>query len=106
LIPKEPTISDLGAEAIGPYNPSIIDQSMPIIVHVKHYERQVVSQETMEKNDATYLGNPHIPSTTITTGGFPTPNQPSSVQTTMVSTASSSGNGLIPYMVAITAPFT
>jgi hypothetical protein len=65
-----------------------------------------VSQATMETNAATSLGNPHIPSTTITTRCFPPPNQPSPVWTTMVLIASTSGNGLILSMAAITAPFT
>jgi hypothetical protein len=60
----------------------------------------------MEENAATSSGSPHTPSMTATTGGIPPPNPPSSVQTTMVSTASTSGSGLIPSMVAITAPFT
>jgi hypothetical protein len=32
----------------------------------------------MEENVATSSGNPHTPSTTVTTGGVPPPNQPSS----------------------------
>jgi hypothetical protein len=60
----------------------------------------------MEKNVSTSSGNPHIPSTTITTGDFLPPNQPSLVWITMVSTASTSVNGLIPSMAVITAPFT
>jgi hypothetical protein len=60
----------------------------------------------METNVATSSGNTHIYSTTVTTGGVPPPNQPSLVRATMVSTASTSGNGLIPSMVEITAPFT
>jgi hypothetical protein len=60
----------------------------------------------MEENVATSSGSPHTPSTTVTTGGIPPPNSPSQVQTTMVSTASTSGSGLIPSMVAITTPFT
>jgi hypothetical protein len=60
----------------------------------------------METNVATSSGNTHISSTTIIAGGVLPPNQPSSVQTTMVSTASTLGNGLIPSMATITAPFT
>jgi hypothetical protein len=60
----------------------------------------------METNVATSLGNTHIPSTAVTKGGVPLPNQPSPVWTTMVSTVSTSGNGLIPSMVVITTPFT
>jgi hypothetical protein len=79
---------------------------MPIVVQVKPYERQVVSQEMMETNAATSSGNSYIPSMTVTTGGFPHPNQPSPVQTTMVSTIYTSGNVLILSMAPITAPFT
>jgi hypothetical protein len=103
---EEPIISDLGVEALGLYNPPITDLSVPIVVQVQPYEHQVVSQAAMETNVATSSGNTHISSMTVTTGGVPPPNQPSSVRATMVSTASTSGNGLILSMVAITAPFT
>jgi hypothetical protein len=79
---------------------------MPIIVHVQPYEHQVVSQEAMETNVATSLGNTHISSTILTTGGIPPPNQPSSVLATMVSIASTSRNNLISTMATITALFT
>jgi hypothetical protein len=59
----------------------------------------------METNVSTSSGSPHIPSMTIKTGGFPPPNSPSQVWVTMVSTASTSGNGLIPSMSTITALF-
>jgi hypothetical protein len=106
LILEEPTISDLGAEALGLYNPLITDLSTPIIVQVDPYECQVVSQATMMTNAATSLGNTHTPSMTLTTGGFPPPNQSSPIQTTMVSTTSTLSNGLIPSMTTITAPLT
>jgi hypothetical protein len=106
LILEEPTIYNLGEETLGPYNPLITDISTPIVVQVKPYNHQVVSQEEMETNVATSSWNPHLPSMDATIGGFPPLNQPSSIQTTMVSTASTSANGLIPYMVEITAPFT
>jgi hypothetical protein len=106
LILKEPTIFYLRVEDLGVYKPLIIDLSMPIIVQVKTYECQVVSQVAMETNATTSSGYPHIPSTTITTGGFPPPNKPLLVCTTMVSIASTSGNGLIPSIVVITSPFT
>jgi hypothetical protein len=84
---------------------------VPIVVQVvpprvTHHERQIVLQAAMEENVATSSGSPHTPSTTATTGGVPPPNSPSQVQTTMVSTASTSGSGLILSMAAITAPFT
>jgi hypothetical protein len=108
---EEPTISDLGAEALRPYNSPITDLSVPIMVQVvpprvTHHEHQIVLQAAMEENVATSSGSPHTPSTTATTGGVLPPNSPSQVWTTMVSTASTSGSGLIPSMVAITAPFT
>jgi hypothetical protein len=105
LISEEPTISNFGAEALGPYNPLITDLSVPIIIQVKNYDRQLVSQATMETNVATSSRNPHIPSTAVTTGCVLPPNQPSQVWTTMVSTASTLGNGLIPSIAMIIAPF-
>jgi hypothetical protein len=65
-----------------------------------------VSQEAMETNVVTSLGNPHIPSMHVTIGSVLPPNQPSLFWATMVSTASTLGNGLILSMVAFTAPFT
>jgi hypothetical protein len=106
LILEEPTISDLGAEALGPSETLTTDLSVPIIVQIYPYECQTVSQAAMETNVATSSGNSPIPATTVTTGGVPPPNPPSSVRATMVSTASTSSNGLIPSMVATTAPFT
>jgi hypothetical protein len=106
LILEEPTIFYFGAEALGPHNPLIIDLLMSIVIQVKPYKRQVMSQATMETNAANSSGNPHIPSMTITTWGVPPLKKSSSVQATMVSTASTSSNGLIHSMVEITAPFT
>jgi hypothetical protein len=42
--PEEPTISDLGVEALGPYNPSITNFSVLLLIHlapprVTHHER-------------------------------------------------------------------
>jgi hypothetical protein len=65
-----------------------------------------MSQAAMETNDVTYSQNSHIPSTSVTTGVVPPPNQPSSVWTTMVSTTSTLGNGMILSIAVITAPFT
>jgi hypothetical protein len=106
LIPEEPTISNLGAEALGLQEPPNTDLSTPIIVQVYPYEHLIVSQAAMEENAATSLGNTHISSTILTIGGAQPPNQPLSVRATMVSTTSTLGNGLIPSMAAITAPFT
>jgi hypothetical protein len=60
----------------------------------------------MEENDATSSGSPHTPSMTTTTRGVSPPKSPSQVRATMISTASTSGSGSIPSMVAITTPFT
>jgi hypothetical protein len=95
LILEEPFISNLGVESLGPYNPPITDLSTPIFIQVLPYEHQVVSQETMEANAATSLGNTHILSMIFTIGGVPPPNQPSLVQDTMVSTASTLVSSLI-----------
>jgi hypothetical protein len=81
---EEPTISNLGAEAIGMYEPPITHLSTPIVVQVYPYELLTVSQAAMKANSVTSSGNTHIPSTTITTGGVPPPNQPSLVRATMV----------------------
>jgi hypothetical protein len=104
LIPEEPTITDLGAQALGPNNPSITDLSTHIVIQFYPYKRLEVSQEEMEPNPATSSGNSHIPSTIVTTGGAPPPNQSFPIRATMVSTASTSGNGPLPYLAAITAP--
>jgi hypothetical protein len=101
---EEPTISYLGAEALGPANPPITDLSVPILVQVvpprvTPYERQIVLQEAMEANVATSSGSPHTPLMTATIGGIPPPNPPSSVWTIVVSTPSTSGSGLIPSSV-------
>jgi hypothetical protein len=50
LIPEEPTISNLGAEALGPQEPSNNDLSVPIILQVYPYELLIVSQAAMETN--------------------------------------------------------
>jgi hypothetical protein len=65
-----------------------------------------VSHTAMETNVVTPFGNSSIPTTVVTTGEFPPPNPPSSVQATMVSTASTSHSGLIPSLVVATTPFT
>jgi hypothetical protein len=60
----------------------------------------------METNVVTPSGNSSIPTMVVTTGEFSPPNPPPSVGSTMVSTASASHSGLIPYLVAATTPFT
>jgi hypothetical protein len=73
---------------------------------VTYHERQIVLNSAMEANVATLSGGPHTPSMVATTRGVPPPNSPSQVQATMVSTASTSGSGLISSMAMITASFT
>jgi hypothetical protein len=65
--PEEPTISDLGVEALGHFNPPITDLSVPLLIQVvpprvTHHERQIVLQAVMEENVATSSGSPHTPS--------------------------------------------
>jgi hypothetical protein len=106
FILEEPTISDIRVEALSFYNPLIIDLSMPIIIQVKPYKRQVVSQVAMETNVATSSGSPHIPYMPISKGVFLPPNQPYLVWTTMLLTTSTLSNGLILSMAVIIATFT
>jgi hypothetical protein len=61
---------------------------------------------TMETNVVAPSRNSSIPTTVVTTGGLSPPNPPSSVQATMVSTATTFHSGLIPSSVAATTPFT
>jgi hypothetical protein len=108
---EEPTISNLGVEALGLYNPPINDLSVPIMAQVvppraTHHKSQIVLQAVMEANDATSSGSAHTPSTNATTGGVLPPNSPPQVLTTMVSTTSTLGSGPIPSMAAITSLFT
>jgi hypothetical protein len=65
-----------------------------------------MSHVVMETNVVTPSGNSSIPTTVVTIEEFPPPNPLSSVQATMVSTASTSHNGLIPSLGAATNPFT
>jgi hypothetical protein len=103
---EEQIISNLEVEALGPYNPPIIDLLAPIVVQVLPYERLVVSPTTMEAHAATFSGNTDISFTTVTTRGVPPSNQPLLVRATMVSTNYTLGSILILSMVTITAPFT
>jgi hypothetical protein len=79
--PEEPTISDLGVEALGLYNSLITKFLVPLLIQlspprVMHHEHQIVLQVEMETNVATLSGIPHTPSTSITTGGVLPPNSP------------------------------
>jgi hypothetical protein len=105
LFLEEPIIYNLGEKAPIPYNPPITDLSMIIVVQVLPYECSVVSPTTMEAHAAISSGNTDISFMTVTTGGVTPPKKPSSVQSTMVPTASTLGIGPIPSMVAITALF-
>jgi hypothetical protein len=79
FILEETIISDLRVESLGLYNPPKTYLSVPIVVQVQPYERQVVSQAAMETNVATSSGNTHISSMTVTTRGVLPLNQPSLV---------------------------
>jgi hypothetical protein len=75
---EEPTIFDLGAEDLDPYNPPINDLSVPLLIQlspprVTHHEHQIVLQVAMEENATTSSGSPHTPSTIATNGGVPPP---------------------------------
>jgi hypothetical protein len=59
----------------------------------------------MEENVSTSSGSPHNPISTTTIGGMLPPNPPLSVQTTMVSTPSTSGNGSMLSSTMTAAPF-
>jgi hypothetical protein len=59
-------------------------------------ECKIVLQVAMEVNTTTSSGSPHTPISATTVGGISLPSPPSSVHTLVVSTPSTSGNGLIP----------
>jgi hypothetical protein len=108
---EEPNVSDLGVESLGPSNSPITNLSVPIMVQVvpprvTHHERQIFLQAAMEANAATSSGSAHTPSTTTTIGGILPPKPPSLVGTTMVSTTSTLGSGIVSSMATITTPFT
>jgi hypothetical protein len=65
-----------------------------------------VLHTTMETNVVTPSGKFSIPTTVVTIGELSSPNPPSSVRATMVSTATTSHSGPIPSLVAATTPFT
>jgi hypothetical protein len=77
--PEEPTIFYFGADALGPFETPTTDLSVPIIVQIYPYERQIVSRTAMETYDATSSKNSSIPTMAITRGGVPPPNPPSPV---------------------------
>jgi hypothetical protein len=109
--PKEPTVSDLGVEALEIAKPSITNLSAPILVQfvlskVTYVERQLFLQASMNENVANSSGSHHTHVSATTIGCIFPPNPPSPVWTTLVSTTSSSGRGLIPSSVMTTTPFT
>jgi hypothetical protein len=65
-----------------------------------------MSHIAMETNVVTPSGNSSIPTIIFTTGDMSSPNLPSSVRATMVSTATTSHSGPNPSLVAATTPFT
>jgi hypothetical protein len=65
-----------------------------------------VSHTTMKTNVVTPSRNSAIPTTVVTTGELSSPNPPSSVRATMVSTATTLHSGPIPSLAAATTPFT
>jgi hypothetical protein len=104
--PEESTILDIGAKNFGLVETSTTDLSTPTIIPIHRYECQTMSHATMETNVVTPSENSSIPTTVVTTREFPPPNPPSPVRATMVSTASTSHSGLIPYFATATTPFT
>jgi hypothetical protein len=97
---------DLEATSLGPVETPTTDFLAPFIVPIQFYECQTVSHTAMETNVVTPSGNSSIPTTIVTTGEHSSPNPPSSVQATMVSTATTSHSGLNPSLVAATTLFT
>jgi hypothetical protein len=104
--PKESNVLDPGAKDFGLVETSTTDISAPTIVLIHPYECQTVSHATMETNVVTPFGNSSIPTMVVTTGEFPPPIPPSPVQSTMVSTTSTSHSGPILSLAAATTPFT
>jgi hypothetical protein len=90
---------------IGSVETPTTDTWPSVIVPIQFYERLSVPHTIMEPNVVTSSGNSSIP-TTIATTGEASPNLPSSVRATMVSTATMSHSGPIPSIVAATTPFT
>jgi hypothetical protein len=103
--PEESTILDLEAIALGPVETPTTDFLAPFIVPIQFHERQTVLHTAMETNVVTPSGNSSIPTTVITTRELSSPNPPSSVRATMVSTATTSHSGLILSLMVATTPF-
>jgi hypothetical protein len=110
IVPDQPSeesiILDLEATSLGLVETPTTDFLAPFIVPIQFYKCQTVSHTSMETNDVTPFGNSLIPTTVVTTGEISSPNPPSSVRATMVSTTTTSHSGLIPSLVAAITPFT
>jgi hypothetical protein len=110
IVPEQPleesTILDLEATALGPVETPTTDFLAPFIVPIQFHECQTVSHTTMETNFVTPSGNSSIPTTIVTLGELSSPNPPSSVRATMVSTATTLHSGMNPYLAVATTPFT
>jgi hypothetical protein len=102
---KESTISNLEATTLGSVKTSTTDLLTPFIVPIQFHKRQIVPHTAMETYVVTFSENSSIPTTVVTTGES-SPNLPSSVQATMVPTATTSHSGLNPSLVVATAPLT
>jgi hypothetical protein len=104
--PEESTILDLEETSLGSVETPNTDFLAPFIVPIQFHECQTVSHRTMETNVVTPSRNSSIPTTIVTIGELSFPNLPLLVQATMVSTATTSHNGLNPSLAAATTPFT
>jgi hypothetical protein len=104
--PQESTVLDLEATTLGLVETPTTNFLAPFIVPIQFYERQIVSHTAMETNVVTPSGNSSIPTRVVIIGELSSPNPPSLVRATMVSTATTSHSGPIPSLVAATTPFT
>jgi hypothetical protein len=104
--PEESTILDLEATALGSFETSTTDLLAPFIVPIQFHEHQTMSYTTMETNFVTSFGNSSIPTMVVTTRELSSPNLPSSVRATMVSTAITLHSGPNSSLAAATTPCT
>jgi hypothetical protein len=110
IVPDQPseelTIFYLEASTLGPIETQTTNFLAPFIVPIQIYERQTVSHTAMETNVVTPSRNSSIPTMVVTIGEISSPNPPSSIRSTMVSTATTSHSGPNPSLAAATTPFT
>jgi hypothetical protein len=104
--PKESTISDLEAIALGPIETPTTNFLAPFIVPIQFNEHQTMSHTVMETNVVTPFGNSSIPTIVVTMGDLSSPNPLSMVRVTMGSTATTLHSGPNPSLAAATTPFT